>query len=286
MILQDKVYIKLTNRNRTHYKLLGYNTDDSFIYIKIYDLTSGSNIKIDISCDICNKRLSVTHYNYQKRLTNGIIYTCKKCSITHKTKITNIERYGVDHPLKSKEILEKLKNTNIERYGESCSLLSKEVKDKTKKTSLERYGVDIPCTSLESKENRKITNLSKYGKENVFQTDEFKKKMTDLRIESGVLISQDMLDIWRIYKNEVRKVTRIFLKELYDNWGGYDFYDGEYIKDNLNLHHNHRLYPTIDHKMSIFYGFKNKIPADKIGNISNLVITKRSINSRKNLNSV
>ena len=40
-------------------------------------------------------------------------------------------------------------------------------------------------------------------------------------------------------------------------------------------------YPTIDHKTSILYGFLNKILPSEIGNIDNLCITKRSINSSK-----
>jgi hypothetical protein len=43
-------------------------------------------------------------------------------------------------------------------------------------------------------------------------------------------------------------------------------------------------YPTIDHKNSVFYGFMNNIPPEDISDISNLCITKRFINSSKNLN--
>jgi hypothetical protein len=41
------------------------------------------------------------------------------------------------------------------------------------------------------------------------------------------------------------------------------------------------LYPTIDHKTSIYFGFINKIDPILIGSIDNLCITKRSFNSKK-----
>ena len=71
-------------------------------------------------------------------------------------------------------------------------------------------------------------------------------------------------------------------KVLFSLWDGIDFYDGENIIDNMNLHHNDRLYPTVDHKISIYNGFKNNISIEVISSIDNLCITKRHINSTKN----
>jgi hypothetical protein len=50
----------------------------------------------------------------------------------------------------------------------------------------------------------------------------------------------------------------------------------------MNLPHTDPNYPTIDHKISTYYGFINNIPIDVISNVENLCITKRSINSSKN----
>ena len=41
--------------------------------------------------------------------------------------------------------------------------------------------------------------------------------------------------------------------------------------------------PSIDHKISIYYGFVNKIDPSIIGDIKNLCITKRSINKKKGI---
>jgi hypothetical protein len=73
-------------------------------------------------------------------------------------------------------------------------------------------------------------------------------------------------------------------KFLLEKWDGIDYYDGEYIKDNFNLSHTDPLFPTLDHKISIIYGFKNDIPLEDISKIENLCMTKRKINSSKSHN--
>lgn len=86
------------------------------------------------------------------------------------------------------------------------------------------------------------------------------------------------------YKLTVRRLTQRVKKLLLENWNGYDYYDNEYIRENYKLKPNDNNYPTIDHKKSVFWGFMNGIPTEEIGDISNLCITKRYINSSKNLN--
>ena len=50
--------------------------------------------------------------------------------------------------------------------------------------------------------------------------------------------------------------------------------------DNFNLVSGNKNYP-IDHKISVSYGYKHNIPAEEIGKMENLCITKRCINSSK-----
>lgn len=98
-------------------------------------------------------------------------------------------------------------------------------------------------------------------------------------INEGKWFKQDSED-YNLYKKLVEAETRNNLKSL--QWNGYDYYDGNYIRDNFNLNYNHRDYPTIDHKISIRHGFDNNIDFKVIGSIENLCYTKRSINSEKN----
>lgn len=86
---------------------------------------------------------------------------------------------------------------------------------------------------------------------------------------------------YKNYKLIIRRMLKKHKKYLFEKWDGYDYYDGEYIKDNFKLSHIDKKYPTIDHKISVYYGFKNKISPQIIGDIENLCITKRTINSQK-----
>jgi len=83
------------------------------------------------------------------------------------------------------------------------------------------------------------------------------------------------------YKTKIRNKTKTIKKQLLINWDGRDYYDNEYIKDYYSLNHNDNKYPNIDHKISIFYGFINKISSDDIASIENLCITKKYHNLKK-----
>lgn len=89
------------------------------------------------------------------------------------------------------------------------------------------------------------------------------------------------LENYKRYRDITENLTNKNRKKLFEIWDGYDYYDGEYIKSNLELHYNNRNYPTIDHKISIIYGFENNITPEELSSIENLCITKRSINSKK-----
>jgi hypothetical protein len=76
-------------------------------------------------------------------------------------------------------------------------------------------------------------------------------------------------------------ITNSNKKYLYENWDGNDYYDDELIKGYLSHTSTHRFYPTIDHKISVYFGFMNDISPEEIGALDNLCITKRYINSMK-----
>ena len=62
---------------------------------------------------------------------------------------------------------------------------------------------------------------------------------------------------------------------------GKDYYDGEYIKDNLEKKIQDGDYPTIDHKKSVKECFDEGMLPIYVAELDNLCITKRSINSKK-----
>ena len=101
------------------------------------------------------------------------------------------------------------------------------------------------------------------------------------KIERGLIISDEYLSDWIIYRKLVRKLTERNKKDVMDNWDGLDYYDNEYIKENFTYKHTDKGFPTIDHKISIIYGFKNNINPETISDVNNLCITKKMHNSSK-----
>lgn len=74
--------------------------------------------------------------------------------------------------------------------------------------------------------------------------------------------------------------TEKWKKELFSNWNGKCFYTNEKLIIDKKQYNN-PLYATIEHKISIFEGFKNKLAPEFIGNIDNLCICSRISNTIK-----
>ena len=212
----------------------------------------------------------------------GVEYCSQSEEIKSKIKETNIERYGHESHLQNEKIKNKIKETNIEKYGVENVFQSEEIKSKIKKTNIDKYGFEYANQSLEVRIKMKKTSLEKYGVENPSKFEDIKNKIKLQRVERGSWLSDELREPFEIYENEVYNKTLSLKDILYENWDGYDYYDGEYIRDNMILLHTDPKYPTIDHKISTYHGFNNGLSTDTISNINNLCITKRSINSSKN----
>jgi hypothetical protein len=70
-------------------------------------------------------------------------------------------------------------------------------------------------------------------------------------------------------------------KILLETWDGYDYIDGEYIKDNLSLHYSDKNYPSLDHIKPRSKCFEEGLTVRECCDVSNLGWTKRINNSRK-----
>lgn len=246
----------------------------------------------------------------------GVTNPNKNKEIREKIKRTCVEKYGYTHAMLSPEIKEmnriwmssdefksKSKETLMEKYGvdsysktdefkKKISEKKYEILEKIKKTFLEKYGVDSIfkingfrekyLSDLESIEKKKIdTCLERYGVTNVSKVPEIMNKIMNTKVERNIILDVNLLDPWKKYKKEVNKLTRRNKSKLFEEWDGIDYYDNEPITKYFSFSHTHRFYPSIDHKISVFYGFKENIPPDKISSIDNLCITKRYINSIK-----
>jgi len=190
--------------------------------------------------------------------------------------------FGVEYPMQSDKVKEKRNKNNLKKFGKEHFTQTKEYEIKSKKTCNQKYGVDYYFQTNDKKIKSKITMLKKYGVEYPTQSDVILKKMKKTKIKNGFYIAEHLIADFTKYYRKVKRITKGNINKLFESWNGLDYYDNENIKDNFNLDFNNKEYPTIDHKTSVYYGFKNNISVEIIGNIKNLCITKRTINSIKN----
>jgi uncharacterized protein YlaI len=286
MILDKKVKVKVSKRNIVHYSKFIHNISlRDIIEIDPNLLQRGSNIKVNVKCDICSTKRFIKYQSYIFNIESCEsikIYTCDKCSHL-KIKETNRIKYGADYFSQTEKFSDKIKKTSLEKFGVEHYSKTSEYLDKRTKTNMDRYGIDNPFRDI-----NKIKNIfiEKFGVINPMQLEFVKQKASISQRksmeENGNWIPQKLLSEYKIYKNKVRSLTRKNIKKL--EWNGTDYYDGEYIKENFNLHYFDDNYPTIDHKISIFQGFVDNIPAEIISSVSNLCWTKRIINIKKSKN--
>jgi hypothetical protein len=291
------VIVFITYRNFKYFSEKGYIgiEKNKPLNVLIKDIKYGSHILVDIRCDKCEVEKRELYQAYNRYTKNqSIPYYCNKCNIDRIKErfedkygegITNsmhIEKYRIKQKdnLKlslTREVLDKRKNTCRERYGFNTPCENQSVKDKL-----------INSKSIEDKEGikqkREKTLLERYGVYNVNHIDIILEKSKNTRIEKGIQTPDCELSKFKLYRKKVTSFTNKNKKVLFNTWDGKDFYDGEFIIDNLKLDKYNRLYPTIDHKVSVLYGFTNNITPEEISKIDNLCITKRSNNSKKSSN--
>jgi len=124
---------------------------------------------------------------------------CKQCMEIlrlEKIKNTNLEKYGVKHPIQSPSIKEKIDNTMIDKYGVKHALQNKDLKNKAEDTCMKNHGVKNPFESDKIKEVIKETNNLKYGADYGVESEIVKEKIKETNIERyGVSCSLQNEDV-------------------------------------------------------------------------------------------
>ena len=163
MLKLEDIEVRVTNKNIKYYSNFVENISNGMlINIKSNNLSLGSHVKITGICDICGVERCLEYKSYNIQTNNGSgIFTCsKKCSI-EKTKITNLNNYGVENAFQCDIVKNKIKEVMLERYGADNPQKCKIFVDKRKKTSLEKYGFEHPSSSEKVKEKVKLKNIIK-----------------------------------------------------------------------------------------------------------------------------
>ena len=257
MIVTKEVSVKITVKNINYLSKLGYlnlkYNDNITIPIKLLPLKS--NKEIEVKCSVCGYNKFKKYSDYNRSTTNNSEeYFCIKC-FPLKRKNIWLDKYGVDHPMKDLSISNKASNN-----------------------------INNRTTSEKNKQKQKFikTCLSKYGVKNPSFNKDILLKSKSTKIKNNNQIPDELLSDFELYRRKVRVLTKKSKIQLLEFWNGFDFYDGEYIKDNFKLKYYDKKYPTIDHKISILNGFIDKIPEEKIASLDNICFTKKIINSTKN----
>ena len=170
MILDKFLRIKIKGKYQNHYLKLGYSLEEEYTDVKIEDIMKTSHYMVKVQCDYCNNITSTQ----LRRVINKEKYCCSRCKST--TKLTNLEKYGVENPFELDIFQEKSKKTNLEKFGTEFPNKNEKVKEKRLKTNLEKYNIENVFQLNKIKEQIKKTNLEKYGVEFSLQDESIKTK--------------------------------------------------------------------------------------------------------------
>ena len=206
--------------------------------IHINELTINSPVKINVQCDRCSN-VSITSVKYYfTNFNNTGEYTCKKCNYEDRIK-KRIETI-----------------TTIDENGNS---ISKKNAEKAKQTILKNGGYSKQSKKMAKTRNKKLANgLTSYqqaARSKTFQSNR-RKTMEEL----NRWVPKEYVKDFQLYRREVKKITQ---RQNLTSLNGYKKRSREY---------------HLDHKFSIFEGFKRNILPYIISDISNLRIITREEN--------
>jgi len=175
MIINEKIKIKITEKNIKHFKIKGYDCNlKDILEIKTEDLNPGSHIKIQVRCDVCENEKELSFQKYIKNIKNSNFYACSSKCAQEKVKKTSIKNFGTEYYMQTDEYKKRVIETDNNKYG--CHHTQSDVvKHKQINTLLDKYGVDNYFKSEEFKKTNSEFLESK-GVSNVFQLDEVKEK--------------------------------------------------------------------------------------------------------------
>jgi hypothetical protein len=194
---------------------------------------------------------------------------CKECSIDFKSK-------GSNKKFCSKECKIKWNTKNIYSYI-PCSNCGTQVR-KPPSDKYENKFCSNKCQGEWRKQNLKDDNIKLASKMRESWSEESWKKSIETRKKNGNIITSHN---WKQFWKKCDYLTRKIRQKMLENWDGFDYIDGEYIKDNLKLHYTDTNYPTLDHVKPRSVCFKEGLTPEETTKPENLKWTKRVNNSSK-----
>jgi hypothetical protein len=223
MIISETILIKtFKNKKLRHYLKLGYDISKPLIDVNVKDLPKSTKDLIIVKCDYCDSEHERTVADYNRIISKNKFntYTCsRKCGLLYfNSKNQNI----IEHPLKGKKIdedklkniLEKRKKTNLEKWGVEHPLQNKDIKDKFKKTHIDLYGTDNYSKTEDFIEKHKNKCLEKWGVDHHSKSDIVKLKKLNTNLERWNLKST--LNIEKSNSERLKKFKSEKYREKYN----------------------------------------------------------------------
>lgn len=248
----------------------------------------------------CSNKCSTTS-DYMKNKISDSCKTRDYKMVKVKFNKTCMDRYGVSAASQRPEHKDKVATTMVQKYGERWwedtltrgrITIAENYDAVNDKRKLWWQTADVETIN----QNRKESNLKNHGVEYMIHLDEVREKhqksLSDPNVQAktrktneevGRWIPLDRVSNFQLYRMAVDKETRKWKSELFSSWDGLDYYSRESLSslDKEYVEYD-ALQPTIDHKISVYYGFANSIPPEVIGHIDNLCVCGRKLNSIKN----
>ena len=191
--------------------------------------------------------------------------------LVHKESLLIIsQKYGFSYPA-------------IKSYLESLGIDVKKVwhdpersalrTERARQTSLKKYGVDNPSKAAHIRKKVEQTCMNRYGVHNgsTSAVSQIKHYILGMDVEPNQKME------YQQYKTTVHKLTEKNKKHL--SFSGICFYSGVAIQRHRSINDDFRA--SIDHKIPVIIGFINKIPAEDIASVNNLVWCAKLLNTYK-----
>ena len=164
---------------------------------------------------------------------------------------TNIQKYGVDHPMKVPSILKKQQDSLEEHYGVRNAFKSEAIRKRAEKTMLERYGVSNASYSEELVLKADESMRKKYGKPFRFSkvNEAFKKKLDDLNIvnQQEFFLEGKWFDFYLPKTNILIEIDPVYTHNFHDNkWHSPLSKDSQLIKTEIAEKHGYKCIHVFD----------------------------------------
>lgn len=204
------------------------------------------------------------------------------------TKNTLFKKYGVNNPIQIPSVRDKIAlSLTKEKRSEAMkrAWANKNFHDsnliKMKEAVFKKYGVENVFLLKEFQEKAVQGMLNKFGVNNISKS-KYKK---DMMVKRGRYTPEDKKSDYRKYKEAVKKETYKWIKNIFTVWielGGLCYYTfDKLLKEDGSFFTDRSLRPSIDHKISVLFGYLNDIPPEVTGHFNNLCVCSSHINSIK-----